>query len=386
MSAVLSHVRNNKDPLNQTRFHAQFAKGRSGGDLDGGVDKSILHVGLDWGASKTCLRASFAGSDELVIEECIPTVLGYAKDGMVDGILPNNATTLFGRDALTYRRHLHLAYPSIASAAARDFARHLRSRLDVPADTEIRAVIAAPSNLNSEIREEIRRAISRHFESVIFLPQPFLSAVGARDEARISDRNYVDPVRHSIFVDLGATATTLCVVQGYYPTADEQLTIDFGGNDFDELLRAGILAQHPGAELSPITLRLLKEKHAFAGRAAASINVDVIIAGQAQTLDLTEHFQTACDELLTRIAEGVRTLLVGIDCDDASELLHNILLTGGGCRIKNIAPQLERALAAQDLANPRVRIASEDYKSLAAEGALKAARQARDHHWIQVAR
>jgi rod shape-determining protein MreB len=347
-------------------------------------DESILHVGLDWGASKTCLKASFAGCDDLLIDESIPTVLGYAKDGIVEGILPNNATTLFGREALTYRRHLHLTNPTVGSAAAAEFARQLRSRLEVPATTEIRAVIAVPVTADATARKAIRKSVRKHFQSVILLPQPFLAALGLRDESRLLHPHYSDPACHSIFIDIGAAATSLCVVQGYYPTADEQLSFDFAGNHLAEALRAAILQNHPEAELSPITIRHLKEQHACAGASATPIHADVVVSGKAKTLDLTHEITSACNELLTRIVEGLNTLIARVPSDSATELLENVIVCGGGSRIKNIDAELERLLRSEGLANARVRCVGDSYKQLAAAGALKAARQAREHHWQKV--
>lgn len=397
ISAVLTHVRSNKDSLVETNF-ASRSRQPSRGDaptFDPNADTSVLHVGLDWGATKTVLKASFAGSTELVIDQSIPTVVGIAKAGLVEGILPNNATTLFGHEALAHRRHLHLTNPSLDSAAATEFARHLRAQIDglnLPRETEVRAVIAAPAGIEATQRDEIRRNLCEHFQSVILLPAPFLAALGHRDESRLTNADYSDPARNSIFVDLGASATTLCLVQGYYPAAEDQLTLDFGGNHIDQLLRAAILEEHPDAELSPITVRLLKEKHACVGEGAASVCVNIIVAGKPTTLDLTREITTACGELLTRVHAAIKDLFKRTECEilDASKpQLPEIILTGGVSGIKNFAEELRRALLAEGYANPRVSVAMENSRSvsgLVAVGALKAARQAREHHWQQVTR
>lgn len=396
VNAVLNHVRNNKDPLLATPFTAPknpFAVeapthefSGSGADLpiDTDTEPPILLAGLDWGASKTCLKAAFAGSDELVIDECIPTVLGYAKDGIIDGVLPDNATTLFGREALTHRRHLHLTCPTINSPAAADFARYLRSRLDVIPHAQIQAVIAVPAAFDAVLRNNLRQTISKHFQTAILLPQSYLAAIGYRDETRLLEPDYIDPVRSSIFIDIGASSTNLCLVQGYYPTAEEQLTLNFGGQNIDELLRTAILENHPHAELSPITLRHIKEQHAFAGASTDPLPIDIVIAGKTRTLDLSSEITAATNELLIRLVDSLKTLLMTVDSDAATELLQNIILSGGGSRIKNLAPELQNVLASEGFANPRVQIVGAVYKDLTATGALKAAHQAREHHWLQV--
>jgi rod shape-determining protein MreB and related proteins len=396
VNAVLNHVRNNKDPLSATAFTAPknpFSVETpehdfSGSDSDlptiSDSEQSALLVGVDWGASKTCLKAAFAGSDELIVDECIPTVLGYAKDGIMDGILPDNATTLFGREALTHRRHLHLTCPTLNSPAAADFARHLRSRLEVSPNAQIRATIAVPATFDAVLRDNLRQTIAEHFQSVILLPQSYLAAIGYRDESRLLDSDYVDPVRNSLFIDIGASSTNLCLVQGYYPTADEQLTLNFGGQNLEELLRAAVLENYPDAELSPITLRHIKELHAFVGEPSTAIHVDIVIGGKPRTLDLTAEITGACNELIARLVDSVKTLLMNVETDASTDLLQNVILCGGGSRIKNIAAELERVLAAEGFATPRVHSVGEIFKQLTATGALKAARQAREHHWLQV--
>ena len=69
--------------------------------------------------------------------------------------------------------------------------------------------------------------------------------------------------------------------------------------------------------------------------------------------------------------------------DSVGELLGNIILTGGGSRIKNIDTELQRMLAEEGYENPRVRVVGENYKDYVARGALKAARQAKETQWQQ---
>ena len=397
INAVLKHVRTNKDSLIATPCPAienpfaeisdEDAEGKSPLKRDvsensrrspgNNIDTSLIIVGIDWGATKTAIKAAYAGSDELLIDETIPTVLGYPKDGLVATALPENATSFFGREALTHRRHLQLTHPTLNSTAAADFARHLRARLEVHPDTEIRAVIAVPPTFDGVLRENLRQTLSEHFQSVILLPSPYLAALGYNSSnAKPSHDNL-------ILIDLGATAITASLVQGYYPAPEEQVSVDFGANDLDQLLRNAILEKYPDAEISPITVRLLKEKHSCVGYPEKPIHVDIILSGQPKTVDLTDEITTACNELLYRAAESIKTLL----SDNAleSESVVPIVLTGGASRIKNFARELETILLAEGYKNARVTIAPST-SSLVALGALRAGRQARERHWQQVSR
>jgi rod shape-determining protein MreB len=88
--------------------------------------------------------------------------------------------------------------------------------------------------------------------------------------------------------------------------------------------------------------------------------------------------------LLNTILEAVKTLIVRASGDSVTELLQNIVLTGGGSQIKGIDAELQRLLAAEGFENPQVKLAGERYKEFVATGALKAARQARENQWQQV--
>lgn len=388
INAVLNHVRTNKDPLIATpgpapeNPFAEISDRGSEADPDVSfaasadaqrIDTSILLVGIDWGATKTAIKAAYAGADELLIDETIPTVLGYPKDGLVATSLPENATTLCGREALTHRRHLQLINPTLSSAAAVDFAGHLRARLQVQPETQIRAVIAVPPNFDAVLRENLRQTLSEHFESVILLPSPYLAALG-HDSANA----------RLILIDLGATAITACLLQGCYPAPEEQITIDFGANDIEALLRAAILEKHSDAELSPITIRLLKEKYSCVGYAEKPIHVNIILSGQPKTVDLTDEITTACNELLYRTAEAIKTLLADNGVEAGSEL-PPIILTGGASRIKNFARELEAMLVGEGFEGISIKPLAAS-QNLVALGALKAARGARERHWQQVAR
>jgi hypothetical protein len=208
---------------------------------------------------------------------------------------------------------------------------------------------------------------------VILLPSPYLAALG-RDSANA----------RLMLIDLGATAITACLLQDCYPAPEEQITIDFGANDIDGLLRAAILEKYLDAELSPITIRLLKEKYSCVGYAEKPIHVDIILSGQPKTVDLTDEITTACNELLYRTAEAIKTLLTNNGVEAGAEL-PTIVLTGGAGRIKNFARELKAMLTGEGFDGVTFQsiAASQNFVAL---GALKAARGARERHWQQVAR
>ena len=61
--------------------------------------KSIL-VGFDLGTNKSCVLAGAPAGTDITVSKVVPTVVGYVKDGIVDGIIAGNAKMIFGEDAI----------------------------------------------------------------------------------------------------------------------------------------------------------------------------------------------------------------------------------------------------------------------------------------------
>lgn len=345
-----------------------------------------LLVGLDLGTNKSCIKASADGVAEEVRSAIVPSVVGYAEREVLPGILPDDATILFGEEALRYRLHLRLAYPlqdgNVGDVTvARDFISHLRRQIDPTGEATIKAVIGMPANANSGAREALRESVKGIFERVLFIPEPFLAALGCREEAKLGQATYSDPVTHSLFVDIGAGTTDLCMIQGYFPTAEDQISFPFAGNAVDGVLAESIRRTFPDTNLSEIKVQEIKEQHSYVGPLQSGLKSKVYVGGKPRTLDVGELVGQACNQLLMRIFENVKQLIHRAPSDAVENLLRNIILTGGGSRIRNLAPELERMLAEEGYEGPRVSVAGKNFKEYVSLGALKAARSARPNQW-----
>src|SRR6476659_2794858 len=125
------------------------------------IDRKRILVGFDLGTNASCILAGPAEGKDATVSKVIPTVVGYAREGLVDGIIANNATTLIGEEALSHRLQLKMIAPLedgiIAHpAAAKDFIKRLRAFVDPSGGAEIRAVIVVPANAANTAREDIR--------------------------------------------------------------------------------------------------------------------------------------------------------------------------------------------------------------------------------------
>ena len=349
------------------------------------TDKKPLLIGLDLGTNRSCLQATYRDSRSITANRVIPSVVGYVKDGIVNHVLPNNIKVMFGDDAIRNRLHLELVWPLkkgvvVNVPAARDYAKYLRS-VACSNGAETRAVIGVPADADNKAREHVRQAVTGVFDRVLLIPEPFLAALGYRDEEKLGTPEYKDPARNSLFVDIGAGTTDICLIQGYFPTSNDQICIPFAGDAIDDLLNAAIRRTYPDCNLSIIRVREIKEKYSYVGKCNGTIEVDVVVGGKMRVLDLTNHICEACGELLKRVLDGITTIIQRADPDSVTELLQNIVLAGGGSQIGNIAPELERLLRNEGFANPGVRTVGEDYEEYVAKGALRTAMEAREHQW-----
>ncbi|MBM3878526.1 MAG: hypothetical protein FJ387_02240 [Verrucomicrobia bacterium] len=350
----------------------------------------LLLVGFDFGTNTSCVKAAYAGSTDLVVNELLPTVVGYAKEGIVENLLPGNAKVLYGQLAMKNRLYLRLVAPLMDGliediAAAQDFARHVRQVINPPAGVELRAVVGVPAIADRSARESLCQALGGLFNKVMLIPEPFLSALGYRDEGRLSDPSYQDPVKNSIFVDIGAGTTDTCLVQGYFPTAEDQVSVAFAGDRVDDLLQEAIRKSHPDINLSLLKVREIKEQHAYVGKSETPVSVNVVVGGKMRKLDLGEAIGNSCQQLLQKVFDSVKSVIARASTDSVADLLQNIVLTGGGSRIRNIDTELQRLLSEEGYEKPRVQTVGDNYKEFLAKGALVAARQAKESQWQQLA-
>lgn len=350
-----------------------------------GERKRIL-VGFDLGTNASCILAGPAENRDTTVSKVIPTVVGYAREGLLDGIIANNATTLIGEEALNHRLQLKVVAPLedgiIAHLEpAREFIRRARALIDPTNAAEIRAVIGVPANAGQPAREDIRACAAGVFDRVLLIPEPFLAALGFRDDSRLGQPNYVDPVTNSLFIDIGGGTSDLCLIQGYFPTPDDQISLAFAGDAVDKLIEDDLQRTYPNNGLSRPTVRQIKEEHSYVGPIRKPIDVKVLIGGKSHTLELGEIIGRACNRLLEKIYPALTTLISRASSDSVAQLLQNIVITGGGSRMRGLDTVIQQKLADDGFAAPKVRLAGPEYKRFVAVGALKAARSAREDQW-----
>jgi rod shape-determining protein MreB len=344
-----------------------------------------VKIGLDLGTNTSVVQGEHEGKDLKLKTDMVFTVVGYAKAEVLPGVLPGNRRVFYGDEAIKHRRYLDLKWPLDKGLvndlpAAREFIGFLCSLIGVDGKHEIWSVVGSPARTAPGDLEKLRDALGSNFSRFLIVPEPFLAALGIRDDARSGDAGYADPVKASMIVDIGAGSTDLCNLQGFYPTADDQVYIHKAGNDVDVKLRQLIEHKYPDAKLHNVSITRLKEENSFVGPTKKKVTLKLTIHGKPRELDVSDLIAPACELLIPDIVDGVMTLAKRCEQEIADQILGNIILTGGGSQISGIAEVIEKQLRERGIAVAKVSRA-DDYKKLVAKGALKVARMARDDQW-----
>jgi rod shape-determining protein MreB len=243
-------------------------------------------------------------------------------------------------------------------------------------------VVGIPAKASDEARQNLEKVAGSAFDKFILIPEPFLAALGFRDENRLSDPNYIDPVKNSLFIDIGAGTTDFCIIQGYFPTPDDQLSIPYAGDEVDQILTEEIKKAYPEVKISLGMIRKFKEEFSYIGETEYGKRIQVPIGGKPKRFEIGKQIGIACNSLLNEIFNATQEVIAMASAESVFDMLQNIIITGGGSRIKNIAPELQRLLLEDGYANPRVSIAGDSYKEFVAIGAYKAAKGAKENQWL----
>jgi len=372
-----------EDPQNQTEIEEQNS------DFSGDEKKRKMYVGLDLGTLQSCILTKLSkpgtGEHHGVV---VPTVVGYPEDGILAGILPGNSKMLHGEEAISNSLHLRLVHPLSDGIVAdldatRSFLNYLREKIDPERKREIYCVIGIPAVADGDAKTNLQEAAKGAFDGILFIPEPFLAALGMRDENRLQDPEYKDPVSNSLFVDIGAGTTDFCTVQGYFPKPEDLLSIPFAGNEVDVILDNLIREAYPEVDVPLSMIRGFKENYSYVGENESGVRVKVPVEGKPRKIEIGKQVGESCNRLLPEIFESLKVGISKASSQSVFDLLQNIILTGGGSRIRGIDQELQRMLVDDGYENPEVTISSVDVMPFVAIGALKVAKAARDDQWIR---
>jgi rod shape-determining protein MreB len=330
-----------------------------------------LRVGIDLGTSRSSVSAS-SGARHVV-----DSYVGWPVDTVARKVIKKSI--LFGREALDHRSMLDLHRPlerglikegsEKDEAAVRELLRHLISLVGPEDGQKVFAVVGVPAEALRVSRQHLRNAVKGIADSLMIVSEPFAVAYG------------MDALLHTMIIDIGAGTTDFCVMNGRYPTEDEQRTLLHAGDWVDDQLATYIRTRQPEAQFSVHMVREWKEKWSFVGEPKGPVMVTVQVGGKPTSLDITNEMRRACEGLLAPIGEAMFDLLARVEPEYHERVRNNVILAGGGSQVPGLAEALERTLG--EVGSGKVR-AVEDPVFAGSNGSLALALDAAESDWEQL--
>jgi rod shape-determining protein MreB len=287
---------------------------------------------------------------------------------------------LIGRDALDNRPMLALHRPlergimkegsEKDQEAVQELVRHLISLAGIKQrgknKTKVRAVVGVPAEAFRVSRQNLRSTIDGIADNVMMVPEPFAVAYG------------LEALLHALVIDIGAGTADFCVMQGRYPTDEDQKTLPNAGDSIDEQLMKLIRERHPDAQFSIHMIREWKERHSFVGAAKNRVTVAVPIKSKATEIDITQEMRAACESILPPLFATLTSLLFRVEPELQGKVRNNVLLAGGTSLIAGLPEAITKTL--KDLGGGRATVVS-DPVFAGSGGSLAIARDASASDW-----
>jgi rod shape-determining protein MreB len=230
-------------------------------------------------------------------------------------------------------------------------------------------VVGVPAGAFRASRQQLRNTLKGIADSLILVSEPFAVAYG------------MEELLHAMVIDIGAGTTDFCVMNGRYPTDEDQRTLTSAGDTVDEQLARSVRERYPGAKFSIHMVREWKERSSFVGEPEHSVVVEVPVEGKPTEFDITNEMRSACETLLPPISETMLDLLSRVEPEYQEKVRNNIILAGGSSLISGLGESLKQALSR--VGKGRVRTV-EDPIFAGSDGGLALAVDAIDSDWESV--
>jgi rod shape-determining protein MreB len=203
-------------------------------------------------------------------------------------------------------------------------------------------------------------------DSVMLVSEPFAVAYG------------LEALLHALVIDIGAGTADFCVMQGRYPTEEDQRTLTTAGDSIDEQLIKLIRERYPDAQFSIHMIREWKERWSFIGEPKDRVLVTAPIKGKSTEVDITQEMRAACESILPPVCETMTTLLTKVEPEFQSKVRNNVILAGGSSLIAGLQEAITKAL--DELGGGRATVVK-DPVFAGSDGGLAIARDASGSDW-----
>jgi len=231
------------------------------------------------------------------------------------------------------------------------------------------AVIGVPARASGSCKELLLKMAHQVVDVAMVISEPFMVAYAE------------DKLLNSIVVDIGAGTTDICALRGRLPMPEDQATLLKAGNYLDERIAALIQEHYPSVQININIAREIKEQKGFVFDAAAEVIADLREDGRPVALNVTDDVRVACESIIPDIIHELDELVRCYQPDQQDEVLQNIILAGGGSRVRNLANMIEDKL--RYFGDVKVsRIEDPDYAGC--HGGLNMASELPPEYWSQM--
>ncbi len=331
-----------------------------------------LCVGIDLGTSRSSISAS--NGERHVIDSYV----GWPVDMVARKIVKK--AVLVGREALDNRSMLDLRRPlergimkegsERDQEAVQELLRHLVNTAGIKQKgknkSKVRAVVGVPAEAFRVSRQNLRNTMEGIADSLMLVSEPFAVAYG------------LEALLHALVIDIGAGTADFCVMQGHYPTENDQRTLPNAGDSIDEQLTNLISERHPEAQFSIHMIREWKERWSFVGEPKNRVVVSAPVKGKPTEMDITDELRAACESILPPICETTIDLLSKVEPEFQDKVKNNIILAGGSSLISGLSDAIQKSLL--EIGGGRA-VVVKDPVFAGSDGSLAIARDASSADW-----
>ena len=333
---------------------------------------TLYHIGIDLGTSQSSITTSTGKRNTL------KTCVGYPKDVISQKRLGKEH--LIGEEALNNRLAVDLIWPLAEGVICDDKASIEATRLilkqlihdalpERQPDDPLYAAIGVPAQASLHSKQVLIKITTGFIDKILIVSEPFAVAYSC------------DRFDECLIVDIGAGTTDLCRMHGSLPEAEDQLTLLTAGNFLDDQIRQALFKHYPDVQLTPKIIQTIKEKYGFVADIADPVYVILNQQGIPKKYEITELLKTACLTLTNPISQAVQQLVGSFDPDFQERLRHNIILAGGGSRLKGIERAVEKSL--EIYGGGKVKCV-QDAEYCGSMGALKMSMEMPEEYWEQI--
>jgi len=326
------------------------------------------YVGIDLGTSRTSIATSTG------VRITTDTVVGFAKDIISQKRF--GANYLLGKEAIDNRLALNMVWP-LADGVLQVSDKNLKATKliiqnllktaipDKKKEDKIFASIGVPAQASMTNKTDLVKLSKGLLDKLLVVSEPFAVAYG------------LDRFDEVLIVDCGAGTVDLVRIHGSMPEEEDQLTLTTAGNYLDEIITDAILTKYPNVQLTKQIIKRIKEKFGYV-TASDKVVIELTEKGKPANYDITGLLQDCCFKLTNPICEAVQQLVGEFDPEFQEKLRNNVIIAGGGSRLRGIDRAVEKGLEEYGGGDATT---VQDAEFAGAEGSLKMALEMPEDYW-----